>query len=97
MTTLKPVARRALLAAFASQGHTLRRTRGGFVSTPAQVKTSTAVQVEVFTRRAINWLDEAGLCAFDNPSFPREVKLTPRGIGMAQQLVAAEAGKAVAA
>ena len=56
MTTLKPVARRALLAAFASQGHTLRRTRGGFVSTPAQVKTSTAVQVEVFTRRAINWL-----------------------------------------
>src|SRR5690606_9811659 len=43
MTTLKPVARRALLAAFASQGHTLRRTRGGFVSTPVQVKTSTAV------------------------------------------------------
>jgi hypothetical protein len=94
---LQPVAKRALLAAFASQGHALRRTRGGFVSTPVQVKTSKAVTVEVFTRRAINWLDNAGLVAFDDPEFPRAVKLTERGIGMAQQLTLAGNEKAVAA
>lgn len=85
---LQPVARRALIAALGSQGHALRRTRGGFVSTPAQVKTSTAVTVEVFTRRAINWLDNANLVAFDDPDFPRSVKLTVRGVAMAQRLVA---------
>jgi hypothetical protein len=93
---LQPVAKRALMAAFASQGHTLRRTRGGFVSTPVQVKTSTAVTVEVFTRRAINWLDSAALIAFDDPAFPRTVKLTPRGIAMAQQLTLAAGAKAAA-
>lgn len=94
---LKPVARRALLAAFHAQGHTLRRTRGGFAGIPAQIKTSSTVPVEVFTRRAINWLDEANLVAFDDPDFPRSVKLTASGIGMAKQLVAAPAGKTVAA
>ncbi|MFC6351269.1 hypothetical protein H7691_06550 [Stenotrophomonas sp. CW117] len=93
---LQPVAQRALLAAFASQGHTLRRTRGGFVSTPAQVTTSTAVTVEAFTRRAVNWLDNANLVTFDDPTFPRAVTLTARGISMAQQLIAART-KAVAA
>ena len=94
---LQPVAKRALLAAFASQSNTLRRTRGGFVSTPVQVKTSTALTVEVFTRRAINWLDNAGLVNFDDPDFPSAVKLTPRGIGIAQQLTIAQGAKAVAA
>lgn len=57
---LQPVARRALLAAHASQGRALRRTKGGFTAVPAQIQSSGPLQVEGFTRRAINWLANAG-------------------------------------
>lgn len=86
---LQPVAQRALLAAHTSQGRCLRRTRGGYAGMPAQVTTSTKVQIEVFTRRAINWLDNAGLVELDDPQFPRTITLNSRGVAYAQQLLAA--------
>lgn len=94
---LQPVAQRALLAAFAAQGLTLRRTRGGYAGLPAQITTSTTHTVEVFTRRAINWLDNAALITLDDPDFPSTVTLNTRGVAMAQQLLAAGAGKEKAA
>ncbi|MGV8959232.1 MAG: hypothetical protein ACOH1V_02435 [Stenotrophomonas sp.] len=97
MPTLQPVAKRALLAAHAAQGRTLRRTRGGFAGLPAQITTSSSAQIETFTRRAINWLDNAGLVAFDDPDFPSAVTLNPRGIAHAQQLLAEQAAKEHAA
>ncbi|MBD9368824.1 hypothetical protein [Xanthomonas sp. XNM01] len=94
---LQPVVRRALLAAHASQGHTLRRTRGGFAGLPAQVRTSAPVQVETFTRRAVNWLREAALAEFDSPTFPSAVTLNARGVAEAERLRAADQAKAGAA
>ena len=52
-------------AAYVSQGKRLRRTRGGFAGLPAEIKTSGAVTTQVFTRRVINWLDDAYLVTFD--------------------------------
>ncbi len=94
---LQPVARRALLAAHASQGRALRRTRGGFAAVPAEIQTSGTLQVEGFTRRAINWLDNAGLVSFDDREFPSVVTLNARGIAEAEQLLAAQKAKAGAA
>ena len=91
---LQPVARRALLAAHASQGRALRRTCGGFVAVPAAIQTSGPVEVEGFTRRAIDWLDDAGLVSFDDPEFPSLVTLNARGIAEAEQLLAAQQPKA---
>lgn len=94
---LQPVARRALLAAHASQGRALRRTKGGFTAVPAQIHSSGPLQVEGFTRRAINWLDNAGLVTFDDPEFPQVVTLNARGIAEAEQLLIAQKPKAGAA
>lgn len=88
--SLQPVAKRALLAAHGAQGQTLQRTRGGFVGMPAQIKTSTTVPVEVFTRRAVNWLDNAGLVTFNDPQFPSRVTLNERGVAHANTLLAAQ-------
>lgn len=83
---LQPIVREALLAALASPDHTLRRTRGGFKGTPERV----------FTKRAINWLEQTGLANFDQREFPTTVTLNQRGIEHAQQLSApgAQAGAA---
>ncbi|PPU41202.1 hypothetical protein [Xanthomonas arboricola] len=87
---LQPKAQAALKAAYGAQGRTLRRTRGGFAAMPAQVQTSGPVQIQAFTRRCINWLDEAGLVQFDDPQFPNVITLNPRGIAYAEQLLRAE-------
>ncbi|AZR24404.1 MULTISPECIES: hypothetical protein [Xanthomonas] len=84
---LQPKAQAALKAAYTSQGRTLRRTRGGFAAMPAQVQISGPVQIQAFTRRCINWLDEAGLVQFDDPQFPNVITLNPRGIAYAEQLL----------
>ncbi|MCC5068283.1 MULTISPECIES: hypothetical protein [Xanthomonas] len=84
---LQPKAQAALKAAYGAQGRTLRRTRGGFAAMPAQVQTSGPVQIQAFTRRCINWLDEAGLVQFDDPQFPNVITLNPRGIAYAEQLL----------
>ncbi len=85
---LQPVARRALIAAYHSQGQSLRRTRGGFAGMPREIRTSGTAEIETFTRRAINWLDDAALIEFDDSRFPSCVKLNTRGIAAAQQLLA---------
>ncbi|WP_115584477.1 hypothetical protein [Xanthomonas dyei] len=84
---LQPKAQAALKAAYGAQGRTLRRTRGGFAAMPAQVQTSGPVQIQAFTRRCVNWLDEAGLVQFDDPQFPNVITLNPRGIAYAEQLL----------
>lgn len=88
---LQPKAIAALLAAYASQGKRLHRTRGGFAGLPAEIKTSGAVTTQVFTRRVINWLDDAYLVTFDDPDFPHTVTLNARGIAHAEQLLAQHA------
>ena len=93
---LQPIAQRALLAAFHSPGHALRRARGGFTTPPAEIRTSGTTNVQVFTRRAVNWLDNAGLVEFDHPQYPSVVRLNARGERYAQQLLAT-GGKAVSA
>jgi hypothetical protein len=84
---LQPVARRALLAAYHSPGHALHRTRGGYTAMPREIRTSGTAQVEVFTRRAVNWLDNAGLVNFDDPDFPSRIELNTRGQATAEQLL----------
>ncbi|WP_115528085.1 hypothetical protein [Xanthomonas arboricola] len=84
---LQPKAQAALKAAYGAQGRPLRRTRGGFAAMPAQVQTSGPVQIQAFTRRCVNWLDEAGLVQFDDPQFPNVITLNPRGIAYAEQLL----------
>nr|WP_308006535.1 hypothetical protein [Xanthomonas albilineans] len=86
--TLQPVAQRALLAAFNSPGYRLRRAAGGFVGAPPKVHTSGLLEVPAFTRRAVNWLDNAGLVTFDDPEFPSCVALNARGVAEAQKLLA---------
>ncbi len=93
---LQPIAQRALLAAFHSPGHALRRARGGFTTPPATIKTSGTADVQVFTRRAVNWLDNAGLVEFDDPQYPSVVRLNARGERYAEQLLA-DNGKTVGA
>jgi hypothetical protein len=85
---LQPIAQRALLAAFRSPGHALRRARGGFATPLADIKTSGSTDVQVFTRRAVNWLDNAGLVDFDDPQHPSVVRLNARGERYAEQLLA---------
>ncbi len=84
---LQPVAQRALLAAFNSPGHRLRRAAGGFVGAPAKVRTSGPLEMPAFTRRAVNWLDNAGLVTFDDPEFPSCVTLNERGLAEARRLL----------
>lgn len=94
---LQPVARRALLAAYRSPGRSLRRIRGGFTALPAEVRTSGPVQTEVFTRRCVNWLDEAGLVSFDHRDCPSQVTVNARGAAYAQQMIAEQSAQAGAA
>lgn len=75
---LKPIVREALLAAFQSPDHALRRTRAGF----------RGASDRVFTRRAINWLEESRLADFDHRDFPSVVTLNSRGLAQAQELTA---------
>ncbi|NIJ91909.1 hypothetical protein FHT12_000567 [Xanthomonas campestris] len=84
---LQPKAQAALKAAYTAQGRTLRRTRGGFAAMPAQVQTSGPVQIQAFTRRCINWLDNAGLVQLDDPQFPNTITLNQRGVAYAEQLL----------
>lgn len=81
---LKPIVREALLAAYQTPDHTLRRTSEGFRGAAGRA----------FTRRAINWLEESNLADFDQRDFPSTITLNPRGIAQAQQLIAplAQAG-----
>lgn len=76
---LKPLERTALLTAFGAPTRTLKRTRGGFVSStkPAQV----------FSRRVMNWLDERALIDFDNRMFPTVATLTKLGVQQAEALI----------
>ncbi|MBB3822271.1 hypothetical protein FHT03_001046 [Xanthomonas arboricola] len=87
---LQPKAKAALKAAYTAQGRTLRRTRGGFAAMPAQVQTSGPLQIQAFTRRCINWLDNAGLVQLDDPQFPNTITLNPRGVAYAEQLLREE-------
>ncbi len=82
MATLQPKAQAALLAAHAAPDKTLRRVRGGYAVAGG----------EAYTRRVINWLDNAALVTFDDPDFPHAVTLNHRGIAHAQQLLAQRAG-----
>lgn len=84
---LQPKAQAALKAAYTAQGRTLRRTRGGFAAMPAQVQASGPVQIQAFTRRCINWLDNAGLVQLDDPQFPNTITLNQRGVAYAEQLL----------
>lgn len=88
MTHLQPKVRQALLAMAAARGRALTRTRGGYAAVPAQITRSGTVPMQVFTRRAVNWLDEAGFVDFDDPSFPTRVTLNSRGQAAAQSLLA---------
>jgi len=89
---LQPLAKQALLAAFAAQGKRLHKTRGGFAGIPAQVTTSTRISAQVFTIRPIRWLEEAFLLTLDNPQFPKVATLNERGIAAAQALLAEQHG-----
>lgn len=74
-----PAVRAALLAALDMPGHTLRRTRAGFVS-----RATAPV-----TRRCANSLEREGLFRFDNPVCPSAITLTKEGIEAARQMQAA--------
>jgi len=88
---LQPIARRALLAAFQTPSHSLRRERGGFATPPGDIKASGTADVQVFTRRAVNWLDNAGLVDFDDPRYASVVRLNARGERYAQELIRSQA------
>ena len=86
MSDLKPIVRQALLAALHARGHALQRTRGGYAAIPAQVNRSGTVSTQAFTRRAVNWLEQDGLAAFDDPAFPTTVTLNECGLEAAREL-----------
>jgi len=90
MSYLKPIVRQALLAALHARGHALQRTRGGYAAIPAQVSRSGSVQTQVFTRRAVNWLEQDGLADFDDPAFPTRVTLNAEGVAAARELQEAQ-------
>jgi hypothetical protein len=95
--TVQPKMRAALLAAFGTPSHTLRRGGGGFLASPATVRTSGSVQVEAVSRRVANWLSEEGLAEYDNPACPSCITLTRAGVETAQQLIDEARSKAGAA
>ncbi len=99
MAYMQPKVREALLAMHGARGQALTRTRGGFAAVPANIVRSGTVPTQVFTRRAVNWLDEAGFVTFDSPVFPTSVTLNDRGRAAAERLVAdaAHVAKAVRA
>lgn len=88
MTAYTPTVRAALMAALNTPAHTLRRTRGGFVS-------SRPIQAAPISRRCANQLERDGLFEFDNPAFPSAITLTREGLEAAQQLQAANQAKAM--
>ncbi|WP_027489355.1 hypothetical protein [Rhodanobacter sp. OR92] len=79
MTAYTPTVRAALMAALNTPAHTLRRTRGGFVS-------SKPTQVAPISRRCANQLERDGLFEFDNPGFPSAMTLTREGLDAARLL-----------
>lgn len=88
MSNHKPIVRQALLAALHAKGHALQRTRGGYAAIPAQVDRSGPVTTQVFTRRAVNWLEQDGLADFDDQAFPTTVTLNADGVEAARDLEA---------
>lgn len=79
-----PTIRAALLAAFNTPTHTLKRTRDGFISPRS---------VAPVSRRCANGLEREGLFAFDNPVCPSAITLTEEGLEAARQLQAARAAR----
>ena len=94
---LQPMMRAALVAAFNTPTHCLKRGPGGYVAFGGSIRQSGPVQYQAFTRRTVNRLDEAGLVSLDDPDFPTTVTLNDRGVAEAEQLLAAQKAKAGAA
>ncbi len=88
MPELQPKMRAALVAAYRTPSHTLRRGCGGFVAMGTPIRTSGPILFQAFTRRTINRLDAAGLVQLDQPEFPSTVTLTSEGMRVATQLEA---------
>lgn len=88
VSQLKPLQRKALLAALESPTHSFQRTRVGFV--PAGVgaarHTSGVASVPVFTLRLMRMLDRDYLAEFDDSTFPNRATLTKPGRAIAEQL-----------
>lgn len=85
---LKPLQRRALLAALQSPTHSFQRTRAGFVpaGTATTPNTSGLHQLPTFTLRVMRMLDRDYLVDFDDNNFPSRAELTKPGLALAEQL-----------
>lgn len=93
---LKPLQRKALLAALRSPTHALQRSRKTYISL-GNAASDGAQPVEAFTPRLMNMLERDGLVAFDPPMWPSRVTLTPEGVRLAEELRAGTSAKAGAA
>ena len=93
---LKPLQRKALLAALQSPTRALQRSRKTYISLGGS-STSGTQPVEAFTPRLMNMLERDGLVEFDPPMWPSRVTLTPEGVRLAEELRAANGAKAGAA
>lgn len=94
---LQPKMRDALLAAFRTPSHTLRRGCGGFIAFDDRTRTSGTAMHQEFTRRTVNRLEDAGLVEFDEPTFPNRITLTDEGKAAAKEIIASNAAKVGAA
>lgn len=93
---LKPLQRKALLAALQSPTRALQRSRKSYIALDGTT-TSGTQPVETFTPRLMNMLERDGLVEFDPPMWPSRVTLTAEGVRMAEALRSAKGAKAGAA
>lgn len=94
MSTLQPMMRAALLAAYNTATRSLKRGPGGYIAFGTTVRQSGPLTCQAFTKRTVNRLDDAGLVTLDDPAFPTTVTLNARGVAEAEQLIAADKAKA---
>lgn len=81
LSDLKPLQRKALLAALESPKHQFNRVRGGYVPAVAE-----GVEAPTFTYRLMRMMERDYLIAFDDPGFPSGAALTKPGRALAEQL-----------
>lgn len=84
-----PLERSALLAAYQSPGHTLRRMGNGFIAAPARRATSGPLAAHNVTKRMALRLERDQLVRLDDPHCPSAMTLTESGRALAQQLLVA--------
>lgn len=84
-----PLERSALIAAYQSPGHRLRRMGNGFVAAPVHRPHSGPTLVHSVTKRMALRLQRADLVQLDDEYCPSSLTLTDEGIALARQLIQA--------